>query len=667
MAGKRIRDLVVRIRANTAELTTAMGRAAQLTESVGRRMEDVGSTLSTRLSLPLLAVGGASLKMAADAKESENLFSVSMGRMEGAGRDFSVRLRRELGLNEYAVRRNVGTLQAMTESMGLSTDVAYQLSTGLAQLSADMESFYNLRDGEGFQKLQSGLSGEAEPLKRLGILVTENVVQQTLLRRGLIESGQALTEQQKVLGRYIAIVEQTSKAQGDLARTQDSELNMTRRLRAEVAQMAVRIGEGLLPAYNAALKVGLRMVAWVAQAVEKFNAMAPSVRNATLATAGFVAVLGPMLVGMGSLLRIVGGLRGAFLLLTNPVGITVAAVGTLAFAAVTLVRNWDVASLRLTLAWTAIKDAVYTAVDAVLAGIERLTSRVPFLGDKVRELRESFSHLADDSLARSNDRILELEGRIAANFTPAVTGAATSADDFKLSLEGLDAAFRALGGTGEGTGSVVQAAGALAQFQEGLFNQQFQDRVQATYGALAVGVQRTAQEYASAADRVTSANQEIASGIASAFNTSRASFREFAADFLRRIRDIIARMLVFRALASIFAPYSGQTGLLGSLFTEFNRFGGARAAGGPIRPGRTYLVGERGPELIDSRASGTVIPMSRAQPAASPSVTFSFDASRIPAPSNPLAAARDSDWLRFIGETLRSWEDNGGRFRYAGG
>lgn len=667
-AGSRLRDLVVQIKANTAEVTTKLGRVAELTEKVGKRMESVGRDLSMRVSLPLLAVGGASIKMAMDAQESENLFTVSMGNMEGAARDFSMRLREELGLNDYAVRRSVGTFQTMFESMGLSQEGAYRLSTGLTQLAADMASFYNLRTEDAFAKLQAGISGEVEPLKRLGILINETTIAQTAMNHGLIQKGQKMTEAQKVMARYITVVEATRKAQGDLARTQDSATNLFRRLREEAQRIGVQFGETLIPATAGVLKIGLRLVQWLGGAVEKFAALDASTRGAALAAVGFVAALGPLLVGIGGLLRLVGGLRGAFTLLLNPVGLTIAAVGTLAFAAVTLVRNWDAAKLQLTLAWTSIKDAVYTAVDGVLAMLERLTSRIPWVGDRVRELRAGFDELAEKSLANANERIADLERQIAGNFTPTLAGAAASADDFKLSLEGLDQVFKALGGEGEGGGSIGQADNRLNRFIWNFMDAHtaIPDRVTETYAAFSAGVERTARKYRTSIQVIGAGTQMMAQEIAGAFWTAQTSFREFAADFMRRIQAMIVRLILFRTLATVFGGFAGQSNLGGALFNEFARpfgtWGGARADGGPIYPGRTYLVGERGPELIHSKVTGTVTPLTGGQSA--PVVNLSFDLGRIPAPRDPLSAARDSEWVRFLGESLRAWSANGGRLAY---
>jgi hypothetical protein len=139
-------------------------------------MSKVGNTLTLGVSVPLIAAGTAATKMAMEAVESENLFEVSMGNMAGAAREWSEQLRKELGLNAYDLRKNVGTFDAMLTSMGLSEKQAYDFSTSLTKLSYDMASFYNLKPEEAFDKIKSGISGEAEPLKALGILVNDNTI-----------------------------------------------------------------------------------------------------------------------------------------------------------------------------------------------------------------------------------------------------------------------------------------------------------------------------------------------------------------------------------------------------------------------------------------------------------------------------------------------------------
>lgn len=195
----------------------------------------------------LIDIGKSSVQMAMDVVESESLFETSMGSMAGAAREWSEQLSESLGLNAYELRQNVGIMYNMTKSMGIAGDTAYDLSTSLVLLAQDMASFYNMDTEEAFVKLRAGITGETEPLKALGILVDENTVSQYAYQNGLAETGEELTQQQKVLARYYAILDQTSTAQGDLARTIESPANQLRIFQAQLEQTRIELGMGLLP------------------------------------------------------------------------------------------------------------------------------------------------------------------------------------------------------------------------------------------------------------------------------------------------------------------------------------------------------------------------------------------------------------------------------------
>jgi 6-pyruvoyl-tetrahydropterin synthase len=228
-------------------------------------MGSIASSLSMG-KLGLIALGAAAvasfgllsksaIRAAMDVEESEQLFGISMGNMAGEARKWSNQLQQDLGLNGYEVRKNVGLFYNMTTSMGLSSKGAYDLSTSLTELAYDMESFFNLKPGEAFGKLQSGISGEVEPLKRLGIIVNESTVKQFAYRNGLAAVGSELTEQQKIMARYGVIMESTKNAQGDLARTIDSPTNQLRLLRAQLDLAKIELGQAFLPIVSIVLPI----------------------------------------------------------------------------------------------------------------------------------------------------------------------------------------------------------------------------------------------------------------------------------------------------------------------------------------------------------------------------------------------------------------------------
>jgi len=191
----------------------------------------------------LLAVGTAAVKMAMDAEESENLFTVSMGKMADATRAWSEELSDALMINAYEIRKNVGTFNVMFESMGLGAEAAYDMATSLTKLSYDMASFYNLKPAEAFSKIRSGIVGMSRPLKDLGILIDETTIKQWAINNAFGDGTGILTQLEKLQVRHLVLLEQTTKAQGDMQRTLNSSTNVFRSLWSLIKETGIGVGE----------------------------------------------------------------------------------------------------------------------------------------------------------------------------------------------------------------------------------------------------------------------------------------------------------------------------------------------------------------------------------------------------------------------------------------
>lgn len=253
----------MKLTAESSSFTSAMQNAKRNAKEFGDASEkaaDKAEKAFSNLKSTIIGLGiGQALKTsitdAMNAVESESLFEVSLGNYASKARAWSEEMSNALGLDGYALRKNLGTLYNMTTSMGLTKDKAYELSTGLTALAEDMASFYNLSSEEAFAKLRSGITGEAEPLKAIGILLNETAVEQAAYRHGIAETGTALTDQQKVLARYAAILDQTANAQGDLARTMDSPSNQLRATMNDLKQASIEFGMALMPIVQTALPI----------------------------------------------------------------------------------------------------------------------------------------------------------------------------------------------------------------------------------------------------------------------------------------------------------------------------------------------------------------------------------------------------------------------------
>lgn len=254
-------ELQVLITANTQQLQKEIAKTnstiAGLKKSASKSGDGVMSAFK-KLKTGIVALGigkviADSIKTGMDAVESDSLFDTSLGKYADDVRDWSTQISDALGLNAVAMRKNTGVIFNMTSSMGVAEDNALKMSKGISLLTEDMASFYNLDSSEAFNKLRAGLTGETEPLKALGILVDENTVKQVAYSEGIAENGAELTQQQKVLARYVAILKQTGNAQGDLARTIDSPANQLRILKNQVSQLGLAFSNFLLPMVSAVL------------------------------------------------------------------------------------------------------------------------------------------------------------------------------------------------------------------------------------------------------------------------------------------------------------------------------------------------------------------------------------------------------------------------------
>ncbi|WP_346920798.1 phage tail tape measure protein [Clostridium sp. UBA7339] len=361
------------------KLSESMDKAGEKMKAVGDKMSSAGKKLTTAVSLPLVGIGTAATKMAMDAEESENLFEVAMGTMAGDARNWSEETSKALGLNAFNVRKNVATYNSMLTSMGLASEESLKMSEGLTQLSYDMASFYNLKPEEAFEKLKSGISGEAEPLKALGILVNDNTIKTYAYSNGIAKQGEQLTEAQKVQARYGAILDATKNAQGDLARTMDSPTNKIRAMKEQAQQIGIQFGQILIPILE-------KLIAVIKPLMDKFQGLSKEQQEQIVKIGLIVAAVGPIILIIGKVVTIIGTLFsivstvsgaiaaaggasaafGAVLgALTGPVAIVIGVITGLITVGVLLYKNWDAIKEFMVKMWEQVKVSTSNAVVAI--------------------------------------------------------------------------------------------------------------------------------------------------------------------------------------------------------------------------------------------------------------------------------------------------------------
>lgn len=340
-----------------------------LSAGAAHNMQVAGAAM-TGIGAVMTGVLGMATSAAMDAVESENLFAVALGNSAEKATAWSKEVGNALGINEYELRKNMSTLYQMTSSMGIAKDSAYDMSSGLTQLAYDMASFYNLKPEEAFMKLQAGITGEAEPLKRLGILIDETTIKTYAYTNGIAEQGEELTQQQKVMARYGAIMEQTANAQGDLARTMDSPTNMIRTMKSQMEELKITIGNGLLPIFSKMLQALMPIIKNIMDWVDKNPKLTATITIAVAVLGGLMAVLGPLLMILPGLISLLPMLGAAFTIATGPVGIIIVAIGALIAIGVLLAKNWDTIVEKARVVFSRLKDFILAPYRAIAIGIE---------------------------------------------------------------------------------------------------------------------------------------------------------------------------------------------------------------------------------------------------------------------------------------------------------
>ena len=183
----------------------------------------------------------------ASLEENLNLFTIAMGRYAEEAYNYAEAVQYALGIDVSAWMRNQGVFMQIATGFGVVEDKAYTMSRGLTQIAYDIASFYNIGVDTAMEKVQSGISGELEPLRRLGYALDAATLQQIAYEHGISQSINTMTQAQKSQLRYIAIMEQSENAMGDMARTIESPANSMRVLAMQAEQLGRAMGNLILP------------------------------------------------------------------------------------------------------------------------------------------------------------------------------------------------------------------------------------------------------------------------------------------------------------------------------------------------------------------------------------------------------------------------------------
>ena len=345
------------------------------TKEAESRLSSFGSTLTKVVgTTALLAFARNARDMASDVAEAGSKVGVVFGDARKSIDQFAASSSNSFGISKRAALDATGTFGNLFVATGLAKDAAADMSVDVVKLAADLGSFNNLKTDEVLEKLRSGLVGEVEPLRALGINFDAAAVKAKAMQLGLADANGEISQGALVQARYALIVEQTSTAQGDFARTADGMANSTKSAAAAAEDAQAKFGEALAPVMT---KVNL-----VATDVLNVFTSLPDALQQTLVAAG--------LLGAG--ITLLAGRTAAWTLVTKA-----ATAAQTAFSLSLLGKAGAAGALAA--GALALNDvtreaaASSSALDKVKSVFIELESRIPVVGEALAKNDEKFHGL----------------------------------------------------------------------------------------------------------------------------------------------------------------------------------------------------------------------------------------------------------------------------------
>lgn len=341
------------------------------TDAFSRLAKAIGLVMIARKALDTIKTG---IDYASDLAEVQNVVDVTFGSATEAINSWSKECLAAYGMNEVSAKRYAGTIGAMLKSSGLASDAIVDMSKDMVGLAGDMASFYNLDLETAFEKIRSGISGETEPLKQLGINMSVANLEAYALSQGITTAYNEMSQAEQVMLRYNYLMSTTADAQGDFARTQDSYANQTRLLSESWLEFTGVMAEQLLPVLTTIVSWLNNIVAFLTENADMVSAVLVGLATTVgiLAVAWVVHAAAQWLAVAANQALIVSLLSNPILWIALIIGVLVAAMYRWIQSIGGVKNAWEICKLALIVGWNAVKLAFFTGVYWVIDLVDKL-------------------------------------------------------------------------------------------------------------------------------------------------------------------------------------------------------------------------------------------------------------------------------------------------------
>jgi hypothetical protein len=376
------------VKAAIKEFQRAQGAFAKTSVVVGASADAsirLGNALTRTVTPAIVAFGAAAFKatqLASDMAETQSKVGVIFGQTADDIRAFGKAAARNIGMSEQEALDAASTFALFGKQAGKADAELNKFAKDFVNLAADFASFYNTEPQEAIIAIGAALRGESEPIRRFNILLDEQTVKTRALKLGIIDNiNQALTPQQKVLARTAEIFAQSAVAQGDFQRTSEGLANQQRILKAEITNLTTEFGRAFMPIMLQIVRVVRDEVIPRLQGfTQAFQKLSPETINTVLKLGAFLAILGPLLIGIGYLAKGLLTLSRVFVILqTSILRIPIAIALLIGLFAAQSDAQYKLAK-ETGDSWGQITRLVVLGVKAVLFAIDRVIDGFKFIG-----------------------------------------------------------------------------------------------------------------------------------------------------------------------------------------------------------------------------------------------------------------------------------------------
>jgi hypothetical protein len=428
----------IRFAVDLREFSSEMQNSLRTIDQVGQKFQAVGRSMSAFVTLPILAAGAAAVKFASDYQESLNKVDVAFKSNSTEVKEFSKNSLESFGIANGTALDMAAAYGDMGTSMGLTTGQAAKMSTSLVGLAGDLASFKNISIDIANTAISAIFTGETESLKKLGIVMTEVNLKQFALNSGIKKNYEVMTQAEKVQLRYNYILSVTKNAQGDFERTQGGAANQTRIFTESLKQVGQQLGAVILPLFT-------KVITAVNEKIKAFGKLSEGTKTTIVVIAGLVAVIGPLLLGIGAILSIIPMVVAGFAIVSGAI-IPILAGLALLTGAIIILKNGFADTAKATVQLTSSQKLIQSVTDEATASIV----------DQKAQLESLFVTARNENETKANKlKAIQAINRVSPEYLGNITLENINTDKARVALEKYNAALLA--------GATARAASRLLE------------------------------------------------------------------------------------------------------------------------------------------------------------------------------------------------------------